>query len=128
MSRLELALQNDVLLELSGPDCRLFRNANTHAWVGTLKGHGRDGSVILHPGARHISAGLCDGSGDVIGITRVWIPEPRWVGLFTSIELKAGKSKPQANQRNFAAMVRELGGLAGFARTVDEARAIVEGR
>ncbi|MGE0161472.1 MAG: hypothetical protein AB7T31_19020, partial [Gemmatimonadales bacterium] len=107
MSRLELALANEVLLDLDSPDRRLFRNAVATAWVGDVLQVARhrgmimvpEGAVILKPGARRIKAGLGEGSADLIGITRVWIPEPRFVGVFTGLELKAGTTKDAKHQQ-----------------------------
>lgn len=136
MSRLELAFQNEVLLALDSPDRLLFRNAVATAWVGNLLQVTRErkkimvpsGAVILGPGARRISAGLGEGSSDLIGITKVWIPEPRHVGVFTAIELKTKNAAEQENQEVFIERVRALGGMAGFARTKEEARAIATWR
>jgi hypothetical protein len=120
MSRLETALTNKILLEHGArPDCRLFRNATSTVWAGRYKGTADDGSLLLHPGWSRMKAGLTEGSSDIIGIGPG--------GLFTAIEVKAGTTRDEAHQERFIKMVLRLGGLAGFARSVDEATAILDG-
>jgi hypothetical protein len=121
VSRLETALTHKILLAHgSRDDCRLFRNATAMVWVGHKIGTVDNGSVLLAPGARPIRAGLTEGSSDIIGIGPG--------GLFAAIEVKAGSTRDQAHQERFIQMVLRLGGLAGFARSVEEATAIIEGR
>jgi hypothetical protein len=93
--------------------CRLWRN-NTGAIKDT------DGRLVRF--------GLCTGSSDLIGIRPVTITADmvgRRFGIFTAIEVKTPKGKPTEEQINFIQRVRELGGIAGVARSVDEALTIV---
>jgi hypothetical protein len=73
-------------------------------------------------------------SSDLIGIRPVLITS-EWVGhtvgVFAAIEckesgwkLRPGDARGQAQQR-FIDLVRAAGGMAGFARSVDEARAVL---
>jgi hypothetical protein len=73
-------------------------------------------------------------SSDLIGIRPVLITQ-EWVGhtvgVFAAIEckesgwkLRPGDARGQAQQR-FIDLVRAAGGMAGFARSVDEARAVL---
>lgn len=129
MSNLERALIAKILAEHGArDDARLFRNATANVFAGRFKAKLDDGSLLLHPGWSRMKAGLTEGSSDLIGIKRVWIPEPQHVGLFTAIEVKAGSTRDAAHQERFVEMVIGLGGLAGFARSVDEATAIIEGQ
>lgn len=71
------------------------------------------------------------GMSDLLGLTQV-IVTPAMVGhriaLFTAIEVKTpgGHTDPVRlkTQQNFIQRVRDAGGLAGFARSVEQARAI----
>lgn len=121
MSRLEKALVAKILAKHGArPDCRLFRNATATVFAGRYKGVADDGSLLLHPGWSRMKAGLVEGSSDIIGIGPG--------GLFTAIEVKAGATRDEAHQERFIQMVLRLGGLAGFAHSVEEATAILEGR
>lgn len=111
----EKNIQAGILSALGArPDCRLFRNN-----VG----------VARYPDGSTVAYGLCPGSSDLIGMTSVQIT-PDMVGrrlaVFTAIEVKnQAKAKRQDNQKSFIAMVRERGGCAGFAASVDEALSII---
>jgi hypothetical protein len=98
----ESQTQQQILIALnSRPDGRLFRNQ-----VGVL--HTIDG--------RTIRAGLCVGSSDLIG----W-----YNGRFLAIEVKSDTGRTTTEQDAFLAAVRRGGGLAGVARSVDEALQII---
>jgi hypothetical protein len=87
----------------------LFRN-NT----GTL----RDAN------GRPVSFGLCKGSADLIGWRTVTIT-PEMVGqqvaVFTSIEVKTASGRLTPEQRQWLAAVETAGGIAGVARSVEDA-------
>ena len=86
-------------------DVRLFRNN-----VGTLRD--KDG--------RYVQYGLCPGSSDLIG----WVAVAG-VARFLAIECKSAKGRLTPEQANFLRVVRDSGGVAGVARSVDEALALV---
>ena len=69
--------------------------------------------------AKHIHYGLCPGSADLIGWTKVKIG-PEHVGstmaVFTAIEVKGTKTTVQDNQRNFINLLAGDGGIAVIAR------------
>jgi hypothetical protein len=48
------------------------------------------------------------------------------LAVFLAIEVKGEKGKATDQQRNFIARVRSDGGLAGVARSVEDAKAITE--
>jgi hypothetical protein len=48
------------------------------------------------------------------------------LAVFLAIEVKGEKCKATDHQRNFIARVRADGGLAGVARTVDDALGIIK--
>lgn len=77
---------------------------------------------------RWVEFGLCVGSSDLIGWTTLEIT-PDMVGkkvaVFTAIEVKTAKGNPSPEQRNFISRVREAGGIAGIARSPEDARNII---
>jgi len=107
----EQSIQQHIRLTCSTGATRLFRN-NT----GTLRDqHGRP-----------VSFGLAKGSADLIGWRTVTIT-PEMVGtrvaVFTSIEVKTptgtGRVKPE--QQQWLDAVQAAGGIAGVARSVEDA-------
>lgn len=108
----EAAVQNRIRLALSRGATRLFRN-NT----GALK----DAT------GRLVHFGLCKGSSDLIGWKTVTIT-PDMVGqsvaIFCAIEIK-DKGKATPLQRRFVTVVQEAGGMAGVARSIEEAQIII---
>lgn len=115
----ETQLGRDIRLDLgSGATTRLMRNN-----VGMLRNIQGD----------YIAFGLCPGSSDLIGIHSVTVTPDmvgQKVGLFVAIETKteAGYKRkgPRLDmQASFIRMVKLLGGLAGFARSVEEARQVL---
>ena len=69
--------------------------------------------------ARKIHYGLCKGSADLIGWTKVKI-RPEHVGttmaVFTAIEVKGDKTRVQSNQQNFIDILHSDGGISLIAR------------
>lgn len=70
---------------------------------------------------RWVTFGLFVGSGDLIGVR---IAD----GRFISVEAKLPGKYPTKEQLNFIAVIQRCGGLAGVARSVDEARKIILGQ
>lgn len=71
------------------------------------------------------------GGPDLIGWTPTVITPDmigRTVAIFTAVEVKAPKGRPTDAQINFLAQVLKAGGLAGIARSPDEALTIVRFR
>ena len=105
----EQSIQQHIRLACSAGDTRLFRN-NT----GTLRDqHGRP-----------VSFGLCKGSADLIGWKRVTVT-PDMVGqqvaVFLSIEVKTLTGRIRPEQQQWLDAVQAAGGIAGVARSVDDA-------
>lgn len=83
------------------------------------------GSVLSLDGSRRFTAGLIKGSSDLIGWHSIVIT-PEMVGqkiaVFTAIECKRPKGgRLSPFQANFIAQVKSAGGIAGVARSPDEA-------
>jgi type IV secretory pathway TrbF-like protein len=60
----------------------------------------------------------------LVGITPITITQDmvgKTIGVFTAIEVKTPKGKPTEEQINFIQRVRDLGGFAGVAQSVEDA-------
>lgn len=90
-------------------DVRLWRN-NTGAYP--------------LPGGAWLRYGLCPGSADFVGLHSVTIT-PGMVGkrvaVFFALETKAPKGVVEAHQERWLTEVRDAGGIAGVARSAEEA-------
>ena len=110
----EQELQQRIRLELGTGAVRLWRNN-----VGAL--HNQRGQLV--------SYGLCRGSSDLIGLRQLTIgPEHlgQTLAIFAAIEVKTKQGRPTAEQQQFLKVVRQLGALAGVARSLPEASAILQ--
>jgi hypothetical protein len=105
----EHQIQQHIRLTCSTGATRLFRN-NT----GTLRDQR----------GRPVSFGLCKGSADLIGWRTVTIT-PEMVGqqvaVFTSIEVKTPTGRVKPDQQQWLDAVQAAGGIAGVARSVEDA-------
>jgi hypothetical protein len=111
----ENAIQQLVRLALSEAGATMFRNN-----VGAT--HTPDGRLIRY--------GVCNpGGSDLIGWKSVEIT-PDMVGkkvaVFTAVEVKGPQGRPTADQMHFLATVARAGGLAGIARSPEDATAILK--
>jgi hypothetical protein len=104
----ESVLLRKILLHASKLGLTLFRNQ-----VGKYQ----------LPDGRWITSGLCVGSSDLIGWTRVKIT-PSMVGLtlavFTAIETKAPKNDLTDQQSKFIRAVNHAGGIARVVRNIED--------
>lgn len=114
----------------------IFRNNVGMGWVGKSKRISQPITVTLQAGdvivsnARPLQAGLCEGSSDLIGWSvRTVTPDMvgQKVALFTAIEVKTNDGRVSAEQLNFIHRVREAGGIAGLARSPQEAENLICG-
>lgn len=103
------------------PKTRIFRNNVGTGWQGKSV---RKGTVLIIENPRPLHAGLCEGSSDLIGWTTVEVTPDmvgRKVAVFTAVEVKTNKGRVSDEQANFIQQVRNAGGIAGVARSEDEA-------
>jgi len=109
----EQRIQQEIRLAISHGDTKVFRN-NT----GTLK----------DANGRPVQFGLCKGSADLIGWRTVTVT-PEMVGqriaVFLSIEVKTPTGRLRPEQQQWLEVVQAAGGIAGVARSVDDALRIV---
>jgi hypothetical protein len=105
----EQQIQQHIRLALSRGPVRLYRN-NT----GTLRDqHGRP-----------VTFGLAVGSADLIGwTTRTITPDMvgQQLAVFTSIEVKTPTGRVKPEQQQWLDAVQAAGGIAGVARSVEDA-------
>lgn len=123
----ELNLQKLICLAMPA-NARIFRNNVGVGWIGTRIVTDRPGIVSLRD-ARPLHAGLCEGSSDLIGYTTINITPDmvgRQVAIFTAVEVKTQTGRATPAQLNFIEQVRRAGGIAGIARTPDEARNLIQ--
>jgi hypothetical protein len=140
MATLEHPIQQRILLACGTGDQRLWRNNVGTGWTGNATrvnlGNVRALAAGLRPGdvviraARPLHAGLCVGSADAVGLVSVQVRPDllgQRLGVFCGVEVKrpGGRSTPQ--QRDWVATIRSLGGRAGFAESVEQARDIMAG-
>lgn len=98
------------------PGVRLFRNN-----IGLAK----------YPDGSRVQYGLCPGSADLIGWRSVTVTPDmvgRTVAVFVAVETKAARGRVTAGQNNFISRVREAGGIAGVARSENEAIKLMAGQ
>jgi hypothetical protein len=110
----ESSEQKRIMLAMSGVGSIVWRN-NT----GVLKNE--EGIPVRF--------GLCVGSSDIIGITPVMITQEmvgRCVGIFTAVEVKSATGRTKPEQQIFLDAVKKAGGIAGVARSVEDALKLIQ--
>ena len=123
--------QQRILLACGSGNVRLWRNNVGTGWAGQATkvtpgnlqaiAHSiRPGDVVIRQG-RPLHAGLCVGSSDLIGYRVV-----DRVAQFVALEVKSATGRPTAQQVQFLDHINAVGGLAGIARSVDDAAAILQ--
>lgn len=110
----EAAIQQQIRLALSKAGAVALRN-NVGQYTDQKTG-------------RPIRYGLGVGSSDLIGWTPVVITQSmvgQTVAVFTAVEVKSPIGRPTEAQLNFIAQVLRAGGMAGIARSPQEAVDII---
>lgn len=111
----ETKIQNAILLALSESGCKVWRVETAGGWVG--KTIHKAGDQITLTNARMFTTGLCKGGSDIIGIT----PD----GRFLAIEVKTPTGRATSEQLAFIETVKAQGGVAGIARSVEDALQLI---
>ena len=109
----EQHIQQHIRLACSTGPVRLFRN-NT--------------GVLRDANGRPVQFGLCKGSADLIGWTTRTVTADmvgQQVAVFTSIEVKGLTGRLRPEQRQWLEVVSVAGGIAGVARSVADAEALL---
>lgn len=107
----ETKLQNRILLALSEAGCTVWRNETAGVWLG--KPIHKDGDQVTLTNARMFTAGLAVGSSDIVGMAPG--------GRFLAVEVKTPKGRATKEQLRFIEAVQASGGIAGIARSVEDA-------
>ena len=118
----ESNIQRAAQLALSAIGVIMWRNNVGKMWAGKLVSF-KNGRVILD-NARPVTAGLCNGSSDLIGLKSVTITPDmvgRKIAVFVALEAKTPTGRTQTDQYNFMRVVNESGGIAGIFRSPDDA-------
>lgn len=131
----EQAIQQRIRLACGRGISRLWRNNVGTGWAGRANQVRHACTMELRPGdvviqnARPLHAGLCPGSADLIGYRSITIG-PEHVGqtlaVFAAVEVKSPTGRPTSEQTAFLEHVRAAGGLAGIARSVEDAERILQ--
>jgi hypothetical protein len=115
MANAETTLQQQIRLTLgTNPEARIFRNQ-----VGSLPDP-RTGRLVTF--------GLARGSADLIGWRTVTITQAMVgsrIAVFTSIEVKTPTGRIRPEQQAWLEAVHQAGGIAGIARSVTDAKALL---
>lgn len=113
----EGAIQNRIRLALAGK-ATIFRGNVGQAWTGAeVVRHGRD--VYLRD-ARPLDTGLPKGFADLFG----WTVRDG-VAVFTAVECKSPTGRLTDDQERFLAAVLAAGGIAGVARSPEDALRLI---
>jgi len=123
----ESQLLADILLNCSRGSVRLWRQNSGMAWQGKIvsQDHSR---LVLSPyrAIKLAPEGTSDlGGGVQVIVTEYMIGRPAFI--YTGIEGKFGKGRVSPEQQQFINMIHAMGGRAGVARSVEDARRIIEG-
>ena len=127
----EHVIQQQILLAHGSGSVRLWRNNVGTGWAGQATkvtgGNLRAVSQALRPGdvvirqGRPLHAGLCVGSSDLIGYRQV-----DGIAQFVALEVKSATGRATKEQVQFLDHIQAAGGLAGIARSVEDAAAILQ--
>lgn len=113
----EASLYNEIIAEHSSGDTRILRVNSGMAYQGRVIERSAN-RVVISPW--YMLKLADEGVSDLLGFTG---PSAQ----FLAIECKADKRKPTPAQAMFLEMVRQHGGRAGIARSVEDARRIIRG-
>lgn len=117
----ESDIQNQILIELSKQGTVAFRINAGSFWAGEIMSN-KD-NMLLMKNPRKVQ-GAPEGTSDIIGCTPVMVTQSmvgQRVGVFTAIEVKRPKGNVKSSQLNFIDVVKRMGGIAGVARSPEDA-------
>jgi hypothetical protein len=120
-------LVNDIIREFSRGPTRLFRQQSALAWAGKIIERTSNTVTIIHPHAMKLGT---VGVSDLGGLTSVIITPDmvgRRIAIDVQIEAKFGTGRATAEQTAYIQTIRQLGGRAGIARSVEDAARIIAG-
>ena len=112
----ETALQRQIMVALSEAGCTVWRSNTVQAHAGRVI-HSSGNTVTLADSSV-IVFGLCKGSADIIGIAPG--------GRFLAVEVKTKTGRVSPDQTRFIEHVKAKGGVAGVARSVQDALDLIK--
>lgn len=127
MSESETDIQRRIQLALTDKHARIWRNTVGEAWLGHdfVVVDGR----LVRGKAYRVTYGLAPGSSDLVGPISIEVTPAmvgRRIAVFSAFEVKRPKrSKRSEGQDRFIEIIQGLGGIADYARSVEEAFEIV---
>ena len=113
----EADVQAQIQLALSRGSCRLFRIGAGRAWAGDIV---QRTPKLLTLANYYMVRLAVPGYPDLSG----WSEG----GIWTGVEVKSPKGRERPEQRDFIDQALAAGCRAGFAKSVEDAREIVEGQ
>lgn len=137
---IETKIQAQIRKECSLPENRLFRNhvgsgyspEGVHTGLNLIYDTELRKKVTIAIQKGYQTFGFGKGSSDLIGIQQVTITPDmvgQKVGVFTAVEVKDPNHKTGIDhlkrQQNFINVINGLGGRAGFATCVNDAKSII---
>lgn len=125
----EPALLKHLQMEATKLGARLFRNVVSCGWTGKAKYFPHKSQVIID-GAHPLHAGLCIGSSDLIGFRPLLITEHhvgKTLCQFIAVEGKTSGTRLTDEQAAFLDAVRDAGGVAVVAYSVDDLKTALTG-
>lgn len=123
----ESHLYPQIMQAFSHGNTRLFRQQSMLAWAGKILNRTANTITLINP--HPIKVGT-PGISDLGGLTSVLITPDhvgQHVGIYLAVEGKGPRTPTTTEQRAFIAMVQQLGGRAGIARSVEDAERIIRG-
>lgn len=133
----ETNVVKEIMLACSNGATRLFKLTTGQGWVGNFK---RVKNMLVATTFRPLRAGLTKADGELLtgasdlnGWTTITMT-PEWaerlmgksIAIYTVIEVKDLKGSAQKHQKTFVTRMRFYGAIAGFAKTPEQAQAVID--
>lgn len=137
MAKHETNVVHDIMVGVSPSGARLFKNvrggfypiAAVKPLLAALWRADWNTAMALSKQLRPMQAGLqANGSSDLIGAMPVVVTQDmvgKTIAVFCAVEVKTADGSVQPEQRNFVEYIKKMGGFAGIARSLDDAKKIL---
>lgn len=121
----ESELYGQIMRALSRGEVRLFRQQAGVFWNGKIIEKTVTRLVLANPRAVRVGVPGISDLGGLVSHLITPADVGRRVAIYVGIEGKSLRGRNTPEQENFQLMVRQMGGRAGVARTVDDAARIL---
>jgi ribosomal protein S19 len=118
----ETKIQRQIMVQMSQSGATVFRNETGSFWTGKVI-H-KDNRTVTLANASMIPCGLCIGSPDIVGWKSLIVTEDMIgdkIAQFVGTEVKTKNGRPTKEQINFINRLLDAGGIAGVARSPQDA-------